>query len=332
MAEPLLLVKAIVLAAVLAGMVQLLAWWIVNAVGAAVLAKVPLPQRRSGGWDQTRVGVGGALGVGAGFVAGAWALGHWPHWPPIEDRDRLVTVLLPAVVLVECLAALPFMRPWLACSMRILLSAASAPILLYATTYLAELAGPGSREWTNTQMVSWLTGMAAALAVVWMTAVRALRTNAGRMLPVALAIASAGAGVTIMLSGYLTGGELALPLAGAGGGAVLAGLSLRMLKGNVGAVGVGMVGLFSVLVVGRFFGELTTLHGGILLVAPLLVCLPELLLRKHSSPWLRATLGAVIAVIPIAFVVMQARERFVRASVPASSFGEATVDDYLESK
>lgn len=309
MAEPLLLVKAMLLAAVLAGMVQLLAWWIGNAVG-----------------------VGGALGVGAGFVAGAWVLGQWPHWPPVEDRDRFLTVLLPAVVLVECFAALPRMRPWLAWGMRLLLSAASAPILLYATTYLAELAGPGSREWTNTQMAAWLTGMAAALAVVWMTAIRLLRTDAGRLLPFALAITSAAAGVTIMLSGYLTGGELALPLAGAVGGAALASLSLRMLKCNGGAVGVGMAGLFSVLVIGRFFGELTTPHAGILLAAPLLVCLPELPLRKYSSPWVRATLAVVIAVIPIAFVVIQAREKFVRASAPASSTGEATVDDYLEYK
>ncbi len=164
MPEPLLLVKAVALAAGLAGMVQLLAWWSLGAFGVAVLPKVPRLQ-------QTRIAVGGALGVGIGFVAGARALGQWPHWPPIEDRDRFLTLLLPAAILVECLASLPRVRPWLAWGMRLVLSAVSAPILLYGTTYLAELTGPGSREWSDRQMATWLTGMAAALTILWIGAI-----------------------------------------------------------------------------------------------------------------------------------------------------------------
>ncbi len=94
----------------------------------------------------------------------------------------------------------------------------------------------------------------------------------------------------------------------------------------------GVVSLFSLLVMGRFFGELTTLHGEILLAAPLLVGLSELLPRKHSSVWLRGTLAVVLTVIPIAFVMMQAREKFVEASAPAANPGETTVDDYREYK
>ena len=37
-----------------------------------------------------------------------------------------------------------------------------------------------------------------------------------------------------------------------------------------------MVGLFSLLVIGHFFGELTTAHAILLLFAPLLGWLPEL--------------------------------------------------------
>jgi hypothetical protein len=208
----------------------------------------------------------------------------------------------------------------------------SAPILLYETTYLTELAGPGSREWTNQQIAAWLMGMASAVAFVWMAAVRLLRTDSGRFLPFALALTAGSAGITIMLSGYLTGGELAQPLAGAVGGASLAVLCLRMLKCKLGAVGVGVVGLFGLLVVGRIFGELTTVHAGIFLMAPLLVCVPELLPRKCSSPWLRGTLAIIVLVMPISFVVMQAREKFVQASGVRLSPEETTVDDYLEYK
>lgn len=333
MSEPLLLVKAVALAALLAGIVQLLAWWIIGAVSEAVLPKSrKLLQTRFRGLAHTRIAVGGALGVGIGFVAGAWALGQRPHWPPAEDRDRFLAILLPAAILVECLAALPHIRPWLAWGMRLALSAVSAPILLYATTYLTELAGPGSREWTNQQMAAWLMGLASAVAIVWMVAVRLLRTNSGRLLPFALAITAAGAGITIMLSGYLTGGELAQPLAGAVGGTSLAVLGLRMLKCNLGGVGVGVVGLFGLLVVGRFFGELTTVHAGMLLMAPLLVCVPELLPRKCSSPWLRGALAVVVVMMPIAFVLMQAREKFVQTSGGRWSPEETTVDDYMEYK
>ncbi len=83
---------------------------------------------------------------------------------------------------------------------------------------------------------------------------------------------------------------------------------------------------------GRFFGEVTTLHSGILLAAPLLVGLPEVLPRKLSSVRLRAALAVVLAVIPIAFVVMQAREKFVKASAPTSNPGEATIEDYMDYK
>ena len=43
----------------------------------------------------------------------------------------------------------------------------AAPVLLYNTSYLAELAGPGSREWTPAQAGIILAGLAAALTGAW---------------------------------------------------------------------------------------------------------------------------------------------------------------------
>jgi hypothetical protein len=125
------------------------------------------------------------------------------------------------------------------------------------------------------------------------------------------------------------GGELGLPLAGAVGGAAL---GLRWRPGSAGAVSVGVIGLFAVLVVGRFFGELRTLHGVILLATPLLVCVLALLPRQVSSAWLRGAVAVVVVALPIALVVIQARARFVQASGARSSSGEVTVDDSLESR
>jgi len=80
-----------------------------------------------------------------------------------------------------------------------------------------------------------------------------LATQAGRSVPAAVAVASGGAGVTVMLSGYATGGQLGLPLAAAVAAfAVVGGRHAR------GAVGVAVVGLFGLLVVGGLFAGLTT--------------------------------------------------------------------------
>jgi hypothetical protein len=148
------------------------------------------------------------------------------------------------------------------------------------------------------------------------------------MLPFALAIAAGAAGITVMLSGYLTGGELGLSLAGAIGGAAVAALGLRMLRCNAGVVGVGMVSLFAVLTVGRFFGELRTVHAAILLFAPLLVCMPELLPSKVTSGWIRSAFAVVLFAIPLAFVVLAACDRFAQQSAVSSKPGEASDDDY----
>jgi uncharacterized membrane protein len=343
MPDLLSLVEAVSVAAVVAGIIQLLAWWIPGALRRALAAALrtgppsqhsPMqqsgPQPHSGRPGASRIAVGGALGAGIGFVAGACALGQQPSWPLAEDHDRLLAVLLPAAVIVECVAAVQRGHPWLAWSLRFVLSAAAAPILLYGSTYVSEVAG--SRAWTNAEMVAWLAGLAVSLVVIWMAAVRLLPTGLGRMLPFALSGAAAAACVTVMLSGYMTGGELALPLAGAVGGAAVAALILRMLRCDTGVVGVGVVGLFAVLVIGRFFGTLSTVHGAILLAAPLLVCVPELLPRKNSSPWLHGALAVVLLVIPITFVIAQAREKFVQESASSSSPEGTSADEYLEYK
>src|SRR5437870_5447086 len=51
-----------------------------------------------------------APAVGGAFFLGAWVLGVRPHWPPAQDLDRFLLVLLPAVVVAETAAV--FLRGW----------------------------------------------------------------------------------------------------------------------------------------------------------------------------------------------------------------------------
>src|SRR3954454_5324433 len=80
MPDPMQILEAVSTAAVMAGAVLLLCVW---------PWRTPRPARAS---------VGCVLGVGLGLFSGCRLLGVWPHWPPQEDQDRFLLVLLPAVL------------------------------------------------------------------------------------------------------------------------------------------------------------------------------------------------------------------------------------------
>src|SRR5207302_1905009 len=164
------------------------------------------------------------VGPALGFALGAWILGVAPNWPPREDQDRFLLVLLPAVAVIELVAAFAGRFRWLAWVPRVAVAALAARVLLEKSSYLTDLSGPGTREWTPGQTAAILGGLAVALAAVWAATARLARRSPGRAVPFSLAGACAGAGVLVMLTGYATGGQIGLPLGAALAGAVLASL------------------------------------------------------------------------------------------------------------
>src|SRR5262245_38961519 len=80
---------------------------------------------------------------------GCLVLGVPVSWPPPKDQGRLLMVVWPAAVLVECLAAVPRVPRVLAWAARLVLAASVARVMLHGTVYLVEPAGPGSSEWTS---------------------------------------------------------------------------------------------------------------------------------------------------------------------------------------
>jgi hypothetical protein len=305
-------------------------WILVASAGAALAAGVLLLC----GWRAAgRAGadLGGAVGVGAAFFLGARLVGARPQFPPREDQDRWLLILLPASVVVEVAASLIPMR-WLAWVLRLVVAAGAAPTLLYRSTYLADLSGPGSREWTTAQVGLILGGLAAALATGWALLDRLALRAAGHVVPLALALAGAGAGVTVMLSGYASGGQLGLPLAGGLAGAAVASFFLAGTPGVRGATGVGVVALFALLVVGRFFGTLTTINAVLLFAAPLLAWLAELPFLHRVGPRLRGIAGVSLAGLPVILALVLAARQFsadsARKATPGSP--EPSLQDYLD--
>jgi hypothetical protein len=307
---------------------------VASSAAAAVLAVVAL---LAAGWPWRRprlpwAAAGGALGVGAGFLAGACLLGLAPHFPPREDRDRLLLLLVPAAVGVEVAAAFLRRLPWLVWSLRLTVAAAAAPVLLHGSIYLTDAAGPGTRVWSPAQAAAILGGLAAALAAAWALLDRLAAQGRGRGVLLILAVTVAGSGLTVMLSGYASGGQLGVPLAAELIGVAAASLVLGAGPDLRGAIGVAVVGLFSLLVVGRFFGDLTTTNSVLLFAAPLLGFLPELLPARRFGPRARAAARLALALLPVALVLTLAVQKFHADSAPpsaASGASEPSVEDYL---
>jgi hypothetical protein len=57
--------------------------------------------------NPARATCGNALGLGLGSYLGFLVLGFRPHWPPLEDQDRFLTLVFAAFLGVELLPAIP---------------------------------------------------------------------------------------------------------------------------------------------------------------------------------------------------------------------------------
>jgi hypothetical protein len=271
------------------------------------------------------------VGLGAGYYLGCWMLEIRPRWPIREDLDRLLILVIPAVLLVELLGAIPRLPGWLIWALRVVVAGLAARVLLHGSMYLSGPAGPGSSAWTTPQAWLILGSIAAAEVVAWVLLVLLARRSPGASLPIALALAVGGASMAVMLSAYLAGGQAGLPLSAAILGASLVALAMRDASRSVAPIGVAVVGLSSLLVIGRFFGELRTEHAVLLFAAPLLAWIPEFPRLRRLPPWGHGLLRVVLVGLVVSGVVADATRRFLANSRPSAAPGtkEPSLQDYM---
>jgi hypothetical protein len=316
MPDPIVMAQATGLALVIAALsLAALAWW---------------GRRRPSGpaWAD----VGWVVGVGAGYYLGCWMLEIRPRWPIREDLDRLLGLIIPAVLLVELLAAIPRLPRWPIWALRIAVAGLGGRVLLHGSMYLSGPAGPGSSAWTAPQAWLILGSIAAAEVATWVLLGMLARRPAGASLPIALAFTVGGASMTVMLSAYLSGGQAGLPLSAALLGAGVAALFWPDASRSVAPIGVAVVGLSSLLVIGRFFGELRTDHAVLLLAAPLLAWVPELPRLRRLRPWIRGLLRVGLVGLVVSGVLADAARRFIGNTGPAAEVSgskEPTLEDYM---
>jgi len=300
------------------------------AVSAAVLLLLVQPRRAP---NPTRKQLGWLLGVASGFLVGCWLLDLAPRWPPTEDRDRLLGLVLPLVIVVQCLGTFDRVPRWLVWSLRTVVAMGFGRVLLHGSIYIADLAGPGTRQWNIAQTWAILGGTAALLMLLWAAIAALDKRRESRALPLVLAMTSFAAGMTIMLSGYATGGQLGFPLSAAIIGATVASLFLARPLCSDSAVGFALVAFFSLIVVGRFFAELKTLHALLLMAAPLWCAIAELPFIKRFKPWAKNATYVGLVSVPLVLVLVQARHDFVErsqaAEEPSADSNKPSLNDYM---
>lgn len=270
------------------------------------------------------------LGPAAGFYAGCWLLEIRPDWPPAQDKDRFLFLILPAVVAIELLAsALPALSRWLWAG-RLGLALLTPRILLHGSMYLANLDEPGPDQWSTAQAVAILGGIAIALALIWGLFVRSQRQSNGPSTFLFTVIITAAAGILIALSGYLSGGQMGMVLAAA----MVTGVAFfwRSPANLTGTLGLGIVGLFSLLTMGIFFGELTWVNAGLIYLGLCLCLVPDTLpvLRQPGSR-VRAGLRLGLPIVPVAIALALAGNKFAQDYARTSNAqDESSAQEYLE--
>ena len=298
-------------------------------VSGALSAIIGWPWRRA---QTTLYDAGWILGIGIGFCAGCWVLDIRPHWPPRQDLDRLLVMVVPAAIAVELLAVLPQAPRWVVWTVRLAVIAGTARVLLHGTSYITDLTGPGTSEWSPSLAWLILGGLATLEGAVWALLSLLARRAKDPSLSICLVITSSGAAVTVMLSGYAAGGQIGLTLAAALAGATIALLFETRAGRGIGPLGVPLVAFCSLLVLGRFFGALSSVHAILLLCAPLLGWLPELPYLYQLPSWVRGLARVVLVAAVVLIVVVRAQTKFDHdfGTSGAASTKEPSIQDYLD--
>jgi hypothetical protein len=278
------------------------------AAGASVFVVLAL------GWSRpsagaSRFNVAGVLAVALGLLAGYGTLRLRLSWPPANALDRLLTIVLPAVIGIELLAGLERLPRWGVWLLRIGLALAVGRILWHGSVYLS---GQGA-VW---QAPAALVLCGALLGIAWFLLLRLDRRSPGVSLPLALALAAQCGGIVIMLAGYVSGGAAALPLVAALAATALASIFVRKRSDASGTIGIGLVGLFGLLFIGRFFGGLSTGQALAVFLAPLLCWGTELPFLRTRRAWIVGCLRLGLVALPLLAVLIAAKRDFDRDTRP----------------
>ena len=254
------------------------------------------------------------LGIGLGLSVGYYLLSLNLTWPPMSGLDRLLLIVIPTALGIELIASFQLMPNWFAWLLRACFAATISRILLHGSVYLT--------DWSWSQAGIVLTVSCVLLLGVWGLLCSLSERSPGVSIPLVLCLTIPCAGATVMMAGYIKGGAAAFPLSAALLATTLTGIAVTK-KSYTSAdfdprmiIAVGVVGLFGVLFIGRFFGRIATAEAIILLLTPLLCWATEIPLLKTQKPLAVGSIRFVLVSIPLFFVLFAAKQDFEREMSP----------------
>ncbi len=279
------------------------------------------------------------LAVGVGVLTGYGVLQVSWKWPPANALNRFLMIVLPAALVVELLAAIlgggeavsvriltnsatKKSGSLCALGLRLALYASAGRILLHDSVYLGIVGSGNPDAWTFAQTLTVFGGSFAGLIVVWSLLCRLSEHSAAGDITLSLAMAILCTGVATMLAGYIKGGAAAIPLSAALAGTTLASPLLakdsggRVERSLQATIGIGVIGLFSLLCIGHYFGQLTGLRAIVLFLAPLLCWISELPGLRSRPAWQKSGVRWIAVTMVLAAVLFFAKQDFDRKMAP----------------
>ena len=235
-----------------------------------------------------------ALSVLAGTAAGGWLVGGLSPLPPRVAVVRLLVVGLPLAAATEAVAAGQRLRR-LAPVVRGVAALVIVRVLLHDSVHLQMEATAGRTA---------VLGAAALAALAWpFVAAGERRIDGGIVAVVAVMVSLLAAALAIPMAGYVKGGLVAALLAVAVTGSLAGG-------GRSGLSGFGFAALMGIVVVGRFFGGLSSPAAVLLCMPPVLTVaaghVGDLLGDEAAGRVIRsAAYRLAVAIVPLVVVLAQ---------------------------
>ncbi len=254
--------------------------------------------------------------VTAGLIAGYYLLNFSLPWPPGDSLGRFLLILLPAVVALELSPGLFGRSEKFIWSLRFLLCASAARILLHGSVYLSDEASNHADAWSVLQQAGFMIGSTALLFAVWFSFVRLSKKSEPCSIVFSFAMAIQCAGLATMLAGYIKGGTAAIPFAGTLAGTAIAVIMKKSRRLEFdrekldGVIGLGVISLFSLLTVGRFFGNISSWCAIFIFLAPLGCFVTNLSFVKNLHSWQIIVLRLILVSMPLAAIQYLAKQEF----------------------
>ena len=260
--------------------------------------------------------VASVLAIGLGLVVGYGMLAIRLTWPPASGLDRLLLVILPATLGVELIVSCWSEPCRIAWPMRCFLAAAIPRILLHGSVHLNGFQG---EPLLLLHSAAEVVACSIILAGTWRMLSWLSERSPDYSIPLALALTIQCAGMTIMMAGYIKGGAATFPFTATLLGTTLAACLVIRRPPFTAIIGIGMVELFGVLFIGRFFGRISTEFALTMLLTPLICWVSEFPALRHRNPWLVGSIRLLLIAIPLVAALALAKQDFDRAMTPLLS-------------